>query len=69
MLPDIWVFIYVFVFGISDLIYSKLDKSVSCIVIYYLIFLLLGVIFLHRHNILKFRRNNKNKKLISVFYL
>ena len=29
MLPDIsWVFIYVFVFGISDLIYSELDKSV-----------------------------------------
>lgn len=62
MLPDIgWVFIYVFVFGISDLIYSKLDKSVCTTVIYYSIFLLLGVILLHRHNILEFRRNNKNK--------
>jgi hypothetical protein len=62
MLPDIgWVFIYVFAFGISDLIYSKLDKSVCTTVIYYLTFLLLGVIFLHRHKILEFRRNNKNK--------
>lgn len=62
MLPDIgWVFIYVFVFGISDLIYSKLDKSVCTTVIYYLVFFLLGVILLHRHNILECRRNNKNK--------
>ena len=42
-----WVFIYLFAFGISDLINSQLIKSTRYCIVYYIILLLIGIMLLY----------------------